>query len=171
MVEGLLFGTYTIKEMKAPSGYQLDREIYTIKIDDSKVIFEWAAVNQATVPIEKETPEDEDLIGEIDIPEGGVPEIGTPPKNGTVEIDEDGKWTYTPDPGFTGEDEFTVIIRYPDGSEEEIIIRIDVQPVPTGPGLPKTGQHSTLLYTVLGMAIMASGLFLATRKKRNSYNE
>ncbi|WP_353892877.1 SpaA isopeptide-forming pilin-related protein [Proteinivorax hydrogeniformans] len=97
MVEGLLFGTYTIKEMEAPSGYQLDDEIHTIMIDDSKVIFEWTAVNHARIPIDDETPR--------------------------------------------------------------------------GPELPKTGQQSTLLYVIMGMAIMASGLFLATRKKRKNNNE
>ena len=33
MLEGLKPGTYTIKETKAPSGYNLDPNTYTIKVD------------------------------------------------------------------------------------------------------------------------------------------
>lgn len=124
---------------------------------------------------EDRTPEDTPKIIEID--PGDTPKgIGTPPKNGKVTIDKDGNWNYTPDPGFTGRDRFSIVVTHPDGTEEEIYFDIDVQTPLGGTGegkgelqsegrtLPKTGEDSNLALYLLGLLCIGIGIF--TRRKK-----
>lgn len=53
----------------------------------------------------------------------GPPTIHQQPANGTVSVAPDGKITYTPNPGFTGTDEFVYRIAMPD---EEVCIKLRV---------------------------------------------
>ena len=122
------------------------------------------------------TPEDVPVQGEVDVPDNEVPRVGVPPENGTVTVDEDGKWIYTPDPDFVGEDSFTIIV-----GDEEIVIDIDVEEVPLGtvtppqedlgddtptgvPSLPKTGGMSSLYLYIAGSIFVLIGLL---SKKKN----
>lgn len=136
------------------------------------------AVPQAT---EATTIVDIPIEGEI--PLGGIPAIGVEPQNGTVAITPDGKWIYTPDPGFKGKDQFTIIITDEDGNEEELTIEIDVEDVPLGtvtdsddqngkPGkpaqLPQTGENNPLPLYMTGGALIVLGAVLSRRfKTRN----
>ena len=116
------------------------------------------------------------MQGEVDVPDNEVPRVGVPPENGTVTVDEDGKWIYTPDPDFVGEDSFTIIV-----GDEEIVIDIDVEEVPLGtvtppqedlgddtptgvPSLPKTGGMSSLYLYIAGSIFVLIGLL---SKKKN----
>lgn len=128
-------------------------------------------VTQAT------TIEDIPIVGEI--PLGGIPSIGKEPAHGTAVVTPEGKWTYTPDPGYIGEDEFTIVITDEEGNEEEIIIEIDVDEVPTGtvtgtndnglPGkLPQTGESSPIPLYVTGCGLIVLGAILARRFKTRS---
>ena len=127
-------------------------------------------------PQEPEIPEEEDEIIEVEVPE--IPQIVKPPENGSVEIDEDGNWKYTPNPGFTGKDTFTII--RPDGSEE--IIEIDVD-TPLGgfespdespedkesveedvEKLPKTGEVNNIYIYLLGFTLIGLGLLIKKKE-------
>lgn len=107
------------------------------------------------------TPEDTPTDGEVDIPDNEIPTIGRPPKNGTVTVDENGKWTYTPNPGYTGDDDFTIII-----GDEEVPFGVKVTPKGT---LPKTGEESDLPLLLGGFTLMGLGVVaavVANRKKQ-----
>ncbi|WNS40916.1 SpaA isopeptide-forming pilin-related protein [Paenibacillus sp. MMS20-IR301] len=131
------------------------------------------------------TVEDIPINGEI--PLGGIPEITVQPSHGTVVVTPDGKWTYTPDPGFIGKDKFTITVTDEDGNEQDVIIEVGVDEVPTGsvtntdngtdtdsggktlPGnLPKTGEDSPLPLYLLGGGLIVAGIVLARKfKTRN----
>lgn len=127
--------------------------------------------------IKEETPKDTPKEGEIEVPEDSEPKITTPPANGTVTIDPNGKWTYTPNPGFVGKDNFTITITHPDGTEEEIFVEIDVDEPPLGnieaggsttqesvKTLPKTGSIGRLGFYISGLLFMILGIFIVRRK-------
>ncbi|MEK4472830.1 collagen binding domain-containing protein [Paenibacillus sp. FSL R7-0048] len=136
-------------------------------------------VPQVTPPVQKEiTNEDVPIEGEI--PLGGVPSLGDEPGHGKVTITKDGKWVYTPDPGYIGKDKFTIIVTDENGNEEEILIEIDVEEVPKGtvtePGnnsnkptqLPKTGEDSAFPIYLAGGSLVLLGFVLTRRFKRNN---
>ncbi|WP_133149012.1 Ig-like domain-containing protein, partial [Vibrio lentus] len=54
---------------------------------------------------------------------------GTDPSNGTVTVDEDGNWTYTPDKNYNGSDSFTVIVSDGNGGTDTITVGVGVLPV------------------------------------------
>lgn len=117
-------------------------------------------------PVEETTdPEKPVDVTPPNIPENGKKEIVDPPKNGKVEFGEDGKWTYTPNPGFVGKDKFVVKVTDEDGNEEEIIIEVDV--IPGGPAkLPETGEESPILLHVLGFMFIATGITILFRRRK-----
>ncbi len=51
----------------------------------------------------------------------GPPTIHEQPANGTVSVAPDGKITYTPNPGFTGTDEFQYMIKTPEPGCPELV--------------------------------------------------
>lgn len=112
----------------------------------------------------KQTNEDTSIEGEVEVPNGGEVEISSPPSHGEVTIDENGKWIYTPEPGYTGNDRFVVTIFNPDGSSEMLTIDIDVEPIPLGGHLPETGQTSSQHFWVLGLLLIVAGIFVKLRK-------
>jgi LPXTG-motif cell wall-anchored protein/uncharacterized repeat protein (TIGR01451 family) len=121
------------------------------------------------VPITETTPKDKPKEGYVEIPEDAVPKVGIPAKNGKVTVNKEGKWTYTPNPGFVGKDNFTITINYPDGTKDDIIIEIEVEDVPLGNGtLPKTGETTKWGYYISGIAITLLGVASLTYKKKNA---
>ncbi|MGI2296545.1 collagen binding domain-containing protein [Paenibacillus sp. GXUN7292] len=124
-------------------------------------------------PVTKEeTPEETPVEGEVDVPDNKTTKPGQPPKNGELEITPDGKWTYTPKPGFKGDDSFSIIVTDEDGNEEELFYEIVVEEVPRGgvetpdvDKLPKTGEDSFLLVQLLGAAIAMTGIALLVRRR------
>ncbi|WP_279717043.1 cadherin-like domain-containing protein, partial [Chelonobacter oris] len=54
---------------------------------------------------------------------------GEDPKNGTVEIDQDGNYTYTPNKDFNGEDEFTYTVNDGKGGTNTYTVTVNVTPV------------------------------------------
>ncbi|UUM29458.1 VCBS domain-containing protein [Vibrio japonicus] len=54
---------------------------------------------------------------------------GNPPSNGLLAVDENGNWTYTPNPNFNGEDSFTVIVSDGNGGTDTIVVNVGVTPV------------------------------------------
>ncbi|RNC87163.1 MAG: tandem-95 repeat protein [Winogradskyella sp.] len=64
----------------------------------------------------------------------------TNPANGTLTINPDGTFTYTPNPGFTGNDQFTYTITDDNGATDTATVYITVQQTPApGIALVKTG--------------------------------
>ncbi|MCQ4345835.1 Ig-like domain-containing protein, partial [Pseudomonas stutzeri] len=51
------------------------------------------------------------------------------PSHGSVTVDNDGRWTYTPDPDYHGPDSFTVTVSDGQGGISSITVRITVTPV------------------------------------------
>ncbi|MDH8676764.1 collagen binding domain-containing protein [Fusibacter bizertensis] len=117
-----------------------------------------------TEKVIEKTPENIPKEGEIIVPEGSKPTVSNPPSNGKVEIDKNGKWIYTPNPGYIGKDQFEVILVDPEGNEEEFIIDIEIEEVPLGPALPQTGQSSLDWLYWLGIAIVGLGVWLRKGK-------
>ncbi|WP_146489992.1 Ig-like domain-containing protein, partial [Vibrio sp. T20] len=56
---------------------------------------------------------------------------GTDPSNGTVTVNEDGNWSYTPDENYDGSDSFTVIVSDGQGGTDTITVDVGVRPVPS----------------------------------------
>ncbi|MEI2396444.1 SpaA isopeptide-forming pilin-related protein, partial [Paenibacillus phytohabitans] len=139
------------------------------------------AVSSAPTPQATSATTVEDIPIDGEIPLGGIPSISVEPSHGTVVITPDGKWTYTPDPGYTGKDKFTITVTDEDGNDQDIIIEVGVDEVPTGtvtdttsgedglPGdLPKTGEESPLPLYLMGGGLIVLGIILARRfKTRN----
>ncbi|MHA6481232.1 SdrD B-like domain-containing protein [Paenibacillus sp. strain BS8-2] len=121
-------------------------------------------------------PEDTPIDIEVEVPKGGTTVPGTPPKHGTVVVTPDGKATYTPNPGYTGKDKFSIVVRDEDGNEEEFWFDIEVEEVPRGgidgtpdvSNLPKTGQDSYMLLYLIGAAFIAFGIYMRVRNKRKT---
>ncbi|WP_162341677.1 SdrD B-like domain-containing protein [Paenibacillus paridis] len=126
-------------------------------------------------PVEHETTEqDKPVEGSVDVPKDSKPSVGQKPEHGVVTIDENGKWVYTPNPGYTGKDKFSIIVKDKDGNEEEIFFEIDVE-VPLGgvdsstppvTTLPKTGEQSYLLMQLLGFAFILLGAALGFKRRK-----
>lgn len=120
-------------------------------------------------PITEITDQDTPKGGSVPVPEGGKVDIGKPPEHGTLSLDDTGNWLYTPDPGYTGKDSFTVNIVDKDGNGEELLIEMDVEEVPLGglntpapevATLPKTGEERRLLWQLTGIGLLVAGVSL-----------
>jgi gliding motility-associated-like protein len=74
--------------------------------------------------------------------------LGTPPVNGTVVVNADGTYTYTPAPDYNGADSFTIVISDGNGGTVTVTVTITVTPVndaPTGTGDTQTTPENTPL--------------------------
>ncbi|WOO34984.1 SpaA isopeptide-forming pilin-related protein [Anaerocolumna sp. AGMB13020] len=133
-------------------------------------------------PIIELTPENTPKGGKIPVPDGGKPSITKKPDNGKATVDKDGNWSYIPDKDFTGKDDFTIVIKHPDGTEEEVLIEIDVNEVPKGGvtgdseaedpegvKVPKTGEEFPMgLLPIALIGIAAGGIaFIRVKKKED----
>ncbi|MEK5495092.1 SpaA isopeptide-forming pilin-related protein [Paenibacillus sp. FSL R7-0297] len=139
------------------------------------------AVSSTPTPQATSATTVQDIPIEGEIPLGGIPSLSVEPTHGTVVVTPDGKWTYTPDPGYTGKDKFTITVTDEDSNDQDIIIEVGVDEVPTGtvtdttssedglPGdLPKTGEESPLPLYLMGGGLIVLGIILARRfKTRN----
>jgi len=68
---------------------------------------------------------------------------GKQPGNGTVIVNPDGSWIYTPDPDFVGEDSFTVIVDDGKGNKTEVTVTVRVTEPNTPPTNPGDGTNPT----------------------------
>lgn len=220
---GLEYGTYYIKETKAPSGYILNSTVSKVVLgEDNDNVLEKAITitnrtesgtptdpdrpdrpdpdpdpdpKQPEKPKEPEKPvtppepgpekpviplgprpepgPEPEEEGEIEIPNEEIPLVSVPPKNGKVTVDENGKWTYTRDPGFTGEDSFVIRVTHPDGTYEDILVEIP----PLGSAEfttdkkknPKTGiESNNMVYLVSGSMLLAGAFIFLTKKPNKS---
>ncbi|WP_394140136.1 Ig-like domain-containing protein, partial [Vibrio chagasii] len=68
---------------------------------------------------------------------------GTDPSNGTVVVDEDGNWTYTPNENYNGSDSFTVVVTDGNGGTDTITVNVGVLPVDDAPEITVTANDFT----------------------------
>ncbi|MBS7841112.1 cadherin-like domain-containing protein, partial [Wohlfahrtiimonas chitiniclastica] len=59
--------------------------------------------------------------------------VGEAPENGTVVVNEDGTYTYTPNPDYHGDDKFTVVVSDGNGGEVTVTVPVTVTPVNDAP--------------------------------------
>ncbi|MEZ8205431.1 Ig-like domain-containing protein, partial [Vibrio splendidus] len=57
----------------------------------------------------------------------------TEPSNGTVVVDENGDWTYTPNENYNGNDSFTAVVSDGQGGTDTITVNIGVTPINDSP--------------------------------------
>ncbi|OYQ85720.1 tandem-95 repeat protein [Wohlfahrtiimonas chitiniclastica] len=100
-------------------------------------------VKEANQPIE--TPEDEPKHGKItDVTDKDgddlTYQVGELPKNGTVVVNEDGTYTYTPNPDYHGEDQFTVVVSDGHGGETVVTVPVTITPVNDAPEAKEASQ-------------------------------
>ncbi|WP_261887532.1 tandem-95 repeat protein [Vibrio echinoideorum] len=70
----------------------------------------------------------------------------TDPSNGTVVVDENGDWTYTPNENYNGDDSFTVVVSDDQGGTDTITVNVGVTPVndlPVGDDISVTTDEDT----------------------------
>ena len=79
--------------------------------------------------------------------------LGTPPTNGSVEIEPDGRYTYRPDPHYHGADSFIVVIDDGKGGTTTSTVIIEVTPVndsvEAADDVMTTGEDSSLVLNLL----------------------
>jgi uncharacterized repeat protein (TIGR01451 family) len=117
------------------------------------------SAQRRTRTVTETTPQDQAREGAVGMPEGSVARIGDFPSNGIATVDEDGNWVYTPRPGFSGEDRFTIIIRNADGTEEEVTLIVNVEEPglqPEGDGQDARAPISTPRTAGVGLASLYS---------------
>ncbi|MEZ8642401.1 Ig-like domain-containing protein, partial [Vibrio splendidus] len=59
----------------------------------------------------------------------------TDPSNGSVVVDENGDWTYTPNENYNGDDSFTVVVSDGQGGTDTLTVNVGVNPVNDAPTL------------------------------------
>ena len=86
------------------------------------------------------TPEDTILNGQVIAtdPDGDPLTYSTftSPINGTLVVNPNGTWSYTPNPNFTGTDTFSVLVSDPSGATAVSTINLTVTPVNDPPTVP-----------------------------------
>ncbi|PYI50081.1 Ig-like domain-containing protein [Paenibacillus flagellatus] len=183
--------TSTVGELTGPNGEPVtslisgtDGKIHAVlkNADHSKDITLSAIIGCAndsvTIPAHNQLPSasDDSKTTKINTPVSGqvngtdpdgdglTYQAGNPPGNGTVTVNPDGTWTYTPNAGYVGDDTFTVIVDdgYGGKTESTITVRVELNSPSlesnkmaiiqqkaignTDAGHPEVGD--TLLYTI-----------------------
>ncbi|MEJ1162796.1 Ig-like domain-containing protein, partial [Variovorax sp. CCNWLW186] len=97
--------------------------------------------SQPTVPdYAVTTPEDTPLAGQVtgvDLDGDSLTYVvGTPPANGTVTVNPDGTYTYTPGTNFNGTDSFTVVVSDGNGGTTTSTVEVTVGPTNDAPTVP-----------------------------------
>lgn len=83
----------------------------------------------------------------------------TQPSNGTVVVNADGSYTYTPNNGFTGQDNFTYTITDEYGETRVATVTITVTAMPSTPAtLATTGASVTVVLGVALTLLIVSGV-------------
>ncbi len=121
-------------------------DTFTVLVDDGNGGTDIATVTITVTPVNdapvaqddaKTTPEDTPVSGAVtstDV-DGGSPvfSLRNSPSNGSVTVNPDGTYSYTPEPDFTGTDTFTVLVDDGNGGTDIARVTITVTPVNDAP--------------------------------------
>ena len=159
-------GTYTYTPNKDYNG----TDSFTITISDGKGGNVTVPVNITVTPVNDvpvasspaiTTPEDTPQNGTITVTDvdGGTPvfSVTTPPANGTVTVNTDGTYTYTPKPNYNGPDTFTVTVDDGNGGKTTVTIPVTVAPVNDSP-VASAPNISTNAGVAVGGKVTASDI-------------
>jgi gliding motility-associated-like protein len=149
-------GTYTYTPTTGYTG----GDSFTVKIDDGKggstTVIVNITVNPVIPPpnnpptgtgdtktINQDTPVNGSVTGSDPDGDALTYTKASDPAHGTVVVNADGTYTYTPAAGYTGGDSFTVKIDDGKGGSTTVIVNITVNPVIPPPNNPPTGTGDT----------------------------
>ncbi|WGS59379.1 Ig-like domain-containing protein [Vibrio lentus] len=119
---------------------------FTVEVSDGQGGIDTITVNIGVTPInDSPVGEDVSVITDEDTPVSGSLTAtdadtdndqltfskGTEPENGSVVVDENGNWTYTPDENYNGSDSFTVVVDDGQGGTDTITVDVGVSSVPS----------------------------------------
>ncbi|MEZ9243286.1 tandem-95 repeat protein, partial [Vibrio lentus] len=119
---------------------------FTVEVSDGQGGTDTITVNIGVTPInDSPVGEDVSVITDEDTPVSGSLTAtdadtdndqltfskGTEPENGSVVVDENGNWTYTPDENYNGSDSFTVVVDDGQGGTDTITVDVGVSSVPS----------------------------------------
>jgi VCBS repeat-containing protein len=118
-------------------------------IDPTSPGFDPVAGNYS-VTTEEDTPVSGQVVGSDADGDALTYALGTGPVNGTVSVNANGSWTYTPAGDFNGADSFTVSVSDGNGGVTTATVNVGVTPAndvpvidPTSPGFdPVAGNYS-----------------------------
>jgi VCBS repeat-containing protein len=118
-------------------------------IDPTSPGFDPVAGNYS-VTTEEDTPVSGQVVGSDADGDALTYALGTGPVNGTVSVNANGSWTYTPAGDFNGADSFTVSVSDGNGGVTTVTVNVGVTPAndvpvidPTSPGFdPVAGNYS-----------------------------
>ncbi|MEZ9659795.1 Ig-like domain-containing protein, partial [Vibrio sp. 10N.261.52.F3] len=115
---------------------------FTVIVDDGNGGTDTITVNVGVTPVNDApigndlsvtTDEDTPVSGTLNATDTDGDSLtfskGTDPSNGSVVVDENGNWTYTPDENYNGSDSFTVVVSDGNGGTDTITVDIGVTPV------------------------------------------
>uniref|UniRef100_UPI0003729C2B Ig-like domain-containing protein n=3 Tax=Vibrio splendidus TaxID=29497 RepID=UPI0003729C2B len=115
---------------------------FTVIVDDGNGGTDTITVNVGVTPVNDApigndlsvtTDEDTTVSGTLNATDADGDSLtfskGTDPSNGSVVVDENGNWTYTPDENYNGSDSFTVVVSDGNGGTETITVGVGVLPV------------------------------------------
>ena len=109
--------------------------------------------------------------GSVPVPQGSVPAVSTPPGHGTVTLNPDGSWTYSPDDGFEGTDTFTVSIMDASGALNTYHIKVAVGAA-GNVASPNTGNEAFPVAALIGLSV---GMFVVAShinsKKKKTFRK
>ncbi|WP_068606939.1 tandem-95 repeat protein [Paenibacillus swuensis] len=129
--------------------------------DEASVIITVTPVNDAPVAFDLVNTTSEDVpssgrLAATDV--DGDPltfSLVTPPVNGTVVVEPDGNYTYTPNPDYNGTDAFTIRVEDGNGGSDEAVITMVITPVNDAPVAPDL-NITTLEDTPVGGQVAAT---------------
>ncbi|MFA0482383.1 Ig-like domain-containing protein, partial [Vibrio splendidus] len=117
---------------------------FTVVVSDGQGGTDTITVNIGVTPINDSpvgedvsvtTDEDTPVSGSLTATDADNDQLtfskGTEPLNGSVVVDENGNWTYTPDENYNGSDSFTVVVDDGQGGTDTITVDVGVSPVPS----------------------------------------
>ncbi|MGV0908496.1 Ig-like domain-containing protein [Martelella sp. FOR1707] len=140
---------------------------FTVTIDDGNGGTDTVTVDVTVTPVNDppvgtgdvvETPEDTPVTGSVtgtdDDGDDLTFSLKDGPSNGTVTVNPDGSYEYTPDPDYNGPDSFTVTIDDGNGGTDTVTVDVTVTPVndpPVGTGdLVETPEDTPVTGSVTG---------------------
>ncbi len=112
-----------------------------------------ANLDEETTP--RRAPIDIDVLANDDVPDGVTVEVSGPtsgPSGGSVVLNEDGTFTYTPDDDFWGTDTFTYTITDEDGNSSVGTVRVTV--TENEDGTPLVAPGAALVAGLLGAGLL-----------------